>query len=168
MWFSDVWNVTGKNSWAFIWLPLQSPGRSALSPVDIAVVQAQACCRADPHRMTQYGHFPPSAYAIKLHWKDHKSIPCYINKNRAVKTFWTFIFIIKNHLNTDFSQICLSPNRKKALLFSFFLSTLIQKQRMMGGEGGVEKKWGKLPRKKSKNSDLKSLWKSQLIKLFIF
>lgn len=31
---------------------------------------------------------------------------------------------------------------------------------MLGGEGGVEKKWGKLPHKKSKNSHLKRLGKT--------
>lgn len=44
--------------------------------------------------------------------------------------------------------------KKKALLFNFFLSTLIQKKRIMRGECGVEKKWEKLPCKKSKNSHL--------------
>lgn len=39
-------------------------------------------------------------------------------KNRAVKTFW--MFIIKSHLNTDFSQICLSPNKEKSITVQFF------------------------------------------------
>jgi len=38
----------------------------------------------------------------------------------------------------------------------------------MEAEGGVEKQWGKLPRKKSKNSHVNTLCKSQPSKLFIF